>query len=508
MSVERFDRDLADVLREIAGEEAPMSLRFRLSDITERAPLGQRLWFATPMRLSMVAAAAVAVLALAILFLPRETIGPSPSESPSAAPPSAESTQTVAPTPAPSVVPTSVPTLEPTTMPEPTAEPSAEWSGLMWSDPVTPSFTVHLNDLLPWRDGYVAVGEVPIDATRSEAAFLSSSDGLNWAVEDLVDPGLDRFPQHLVRLGDELLAFSHPSIDMLPMAGSTIPLIWQSNDGASWSLLDSQSWRDAWRGLVVGHMPASWDTIQYDPTTGLVDVASGPQGLVAIGNSFTAGDMDGMVPAVVYSADGRSWSRGSLPDDSPSAIVNSVASRGVGFVTVGAVNVGPQPGTAVPAAWYSTDGLTWTRATVQDVPSLARGLHGEFGPLVAGSDGLVTCLSSREMGAGGWRFMYPWISTDGTTWGEASVDLANRVPLCGWTASDGNRIVALGGRPAPTGQPWPGVTGAWLSSDGATWEPLTLSATLTDMLERFWVVPDGVIYAGEQSFRFGVAVGE
>ena len=102
MSVERFDRDLADVLREIAGEEAPMSLRFRLSDITERAPLGQRLWFATPMRLSMVAAAAVAVLALAILFLPRETIGPSPSASASAAPPSAVSTQTVVPTPAPS----------------------------------------------------------------------------------------------------------------------------------------------------------------------------------------------------------------------------------------------------------------------------------------------------------------------------------------------------------------------------------------------------------------------
>jgi hypothetical protein len=68
------------------------------------------------------------------------------------------------------------------------------------------------------------------------------------------------------------------------------------------------------------------------------------------------------------------------------------------------------------------------------------------------------------------------------------------------------RIVALAGRPAPTGQPWPGVTMAWVATDGVTWEPLAVSRTLTDMLERFWVVPDGVIYAGEQSFWFGTAI--
>jgi hypothetical protein len=31
---------------------------------------------------------------------------------------------------------------------------------------------------------------------------------------------------------------------------------------------------------------------------------------------------------------------------------------------------------------------------------------------------------------------------------------------------------------------------------------------MTDQAERFWVVPDGVIYAGEQSFWFGTAVGQ
>jgi hypothetical protein len=53
--------------------------------------------------------------------------------------------------------------------------------------------------------------------------------------------------------------------------------------------------------------------------------------------------------------------------------------------------------------------------------------------------------------------------------------------------------------------PWPGVTVASVSTDGVTWQSLELTSTLTDRLERFWVVPDGVIYAGVQSFWFGTA---
>jgi hypothetical protein len=53
--------------------------------------------------------------------------------------------------------------------------------------------------------------------------------------------------------------------------------------------------------------------------------------------------------------------------------------------------------------------------------------------------------------------------------------------------------------------PWPGITAASSSTDGVQWQSLELSSTLTDRLERFWVVPDGVIYAGEQSFWYGAA---
>jgi hypothetical protein len=496
MSDERFDRDLADVLREIAGEEAPMSLRNRLSDITERAPMGRRLWFATPMRLGMVAATAVAVLALAIIFFPREEVGPSPSDNPS---PSAS----VAPTPSvePSVAPTTEPTPVPTAVPTamPTATPLSEWTGLVWSDPVTPSFTVHLYDLLPWGDGYVAVGEVDGSNGQGDAAFLTSPDGLNWTVAHRVEPGFGRIPRFLVALGDELFAFSRPQMDALPNGNAYGHVIWRSTDGTSWSEVDSPSWRDAWSDARMGPMPSGWDITQWEVSTGLVDVASGPSGMVAIGNSFSD---QGTVPIILSSADGQSWSSASLPADSPSAMLSSAEPFAGGTVLVGAIDVGPDPGLGIPAAWFSTDGATWARGPVEGGSLFPEDVTGDFGPLVAGEDGLLTCWGLRWITIGGPRYWIGFVSDDGRAW-RAEPD-ANSSPACAAMAGDGTRIIAFTPIPSPsTGQPWPGVERAWVSTDGVTWAELTVSEVLTDGRENSWVVPDGVIYAGVQSFWFG-----
>jgi len=495
MTDERFERDLIDALRGIAGQEAPMSLRYRLSDISDRPPIAHRLWFAGPLRVSVVAVVATAVLALAILVWPSPDVGPALSESPSPTTSQAASpTQGQSPSYEPGaepVEPTPVPT------PMPTTGPSGEWTGLAWSDPVTPPLTVHLEDLLPRGDGYVAVGRVDVGGGVSEAAFFVSEDGLNWTVEDQLDAGAGGFPQHLVALGDELLAFSEPNLDALGLPNAGEPLIWRSTDGTDWTPVDSSSWRSAWSGLWIGPMPASWDTTQHDPETGLVDVASGPGGLVAIGNSFAEEEM---IPVVLHSTDGRTWDRIPLPPGSAGASLSSVVSRGR-FVVVGAVAVGPDEATAVPAAWISGDGTTWSAARVPTDGVLPDGAGGEFGPLVAGRDGLLTCMGWREMSAGAHRFIVPWTSTDGSTW-EVAMD-RDASPACAWSAADGERIVALGPRPLPTGTDSPGVTMAWTSTDGVTWESLSLGSTLQDRLERFWVVPDGVIYAGVESFWFG-----
>jgi hypothetical protein len=412
-------------------------------------------------------------------------VGPGPSESPATPTPSVEES----PAPSPSGQPTSEPTPVPSVAP-------LDWIGIEWSVPVTPSFTVHLADLVPWGDQYVAVGEV-VEGGQSEGAFLVSPDGLNWTVTQRASS-----PRILVAYGNELLAFAGPDSDGLPAEGGQ--RIWRSTDGMSWASVDSPTWDDAWAGLMLGSTPEGWDPTQWEIQSGLVDVASGPAGLVAIGNSFA---QEGMVPVVLHSTDGIQWSAVGLPADSTSPMLLSVSPYRDEFVAVGAVNVGPDETAAVAAAWFSADGTTWLSGSVEDGPLFPDGIGFEFGPLVSGADGVVTCWGSRGITVGGPRYSIAWVSADGQSWQmEPDPDAS---PACGWMAGDGTRMVALAPVPHPsTGQAWPGVSEAYVSLDGLTWTQITVSQTITDQVEKWWVVPDGLVYSGVQSFWFGAAITE
>ncbi|HEX2765822.1 MAG TPA: hypothetical protein VHR55_04195 [Candidatus Limnocylindria bacterium] len=450
------------------------------------------LWMSTPFRIALVVVLAVAALVLALWFIPADTppIGqgsPSPTATVEEPSPSLE----------PSLTPEPTPTAPPTPTVVPTPAPLAVWTGLVWSDPMTPSFTVHLVDVIAWGDGYVAVGTVETEA-GSAARILTSPDGLSWTVA--FDPGADHWPQHIVVLGDEILAFSQRWSPILP-AGHVVgappdAFIWRSTDGEHWSA--PEAW-PTWRSEPVAPLPPGWDEAQHPIHLGLVDVAAGPTGVVAIGNAYVDG---GLRPVVEFSADGTSW---ASPTDSMGrdVLLNAIVEHDGRYVVTGAVGVGPDPADATAAAWYSDDGLTWVRATIEpDEVGLTQG--SELGPLWAAREGLIACRGSREMAAGGWHYMDGWTSTDGATWRHSPQPGPH--PACDWSASDGTRIVSLGPRDHASPMAWPGVTTASVSTDGVTWQPLELSSTLTDRLERFWVVPDGVIYAGEQSFWFGTAV--
>lgn len=470
-----------------------MSLRFRLSDITERAPMGHRIWFATPMRLSMVAAA-VAVLALAIMFLPRETIGPSPSESPSEQP-----TPTVEPTLAPSVEPTSTPTVEPTTEPTPVITPTptstgaavTDWTGLVWSEPVTPSFTVYLYDLVPWRNGYVGVGEVPLGDGNAEAVFLSSPDGVNWTVQHQTDPGFDRYPRYLETAGDELIAFSPGDADhsSTRLGITAPPLVWRSADGSTWTLVDSPSWREAWQD--------AW----------LLGVESGPDGIVAIGNHL-AGEYNQLRadPVVVRSIDGVKWDRVAIEGLSRESVVTDVVGFRGGFALLGGTETSTVTGVGMPQAWFSDDGVAWTPAPVQGATEDDN--QFEWQAAQAGASGLLS--RTPLMCAGCIEEPTRWVSSDGRSW-QRDVDAGVEIPV-GLMASDGTRIVTFNSPRGPLVFPPPsdpavGLTTAWTSTDAVNWSELSLSHAMTDQPERFWVVPGGVIYAGEQSFWFGRPIG-
>jgi len=456
-----------------------------------------RTRFSTPLLVSIIAIVVIGVVAIAFILFSGSGTGPVASDSP-------EPTATTETTPIPTLEPTPTPT-PPTPSPEPSPTLVAGWTGLNWSDPVTPSFVVHLKDLVAWGDGYVAVGEVVLDATRNEAAFLTSPDGLNWSVRYQVDPGADRFPRHLVILGDELLAFSHPNTDALGLPGASESLVWRSADGMTWSAVDSQSWRDGWSGLVIGPMPAGWDDLQHPIPTGLVDVASGPAGLVAIGNSYGA---DGLVPVVLHATDGRDWSPVRLPADAVSPLLSAVVPYDGGFVLVGAVEAGPRADSATPAAWFSADGAIWLRATVDvDAALFPDGLAGigEIGDVTVGAEGLVGWWGQRGPTAGGPQFMAAWTSADGRTWEPRDLNAALPHLAHAYVAGDGVRIVALGPAPSTATDPalWPGLSQAWISNDGVSWTTLSVPRELYDFVERMWVVPDGVIYAGVESFWFG-----
>jgi hypothetical protein len=483
MSDERFDRDLGDVLREIAGEEAPMSLRHRLSDVTERAPIGRRSWFATPMRLSVVVAG-LAVLALALLLWPRTEVGPAPSGSARPGP-----SMTVAPSASGAATPGVTPSSEPSTPSStpPTPPPDGEWTGLVWSDPVTPPFPVYLYDLLPWGDGYVAVGELPMPDGQSDGAFFTSTDGVNWTVTERTDPGNERYPRYLEAWGGVLFAFSNPDMDF-PASGmvpAAPPVVWRSPDGSAWSVLTSASWQAAW-----------------DDGWMFSDVASGPSGLVAIGNHLAGASGAAAVdPLVLRSVDGVEWTQGSIDGLGPRSIVSDIVAAGGGYALLGGTEDSIATGAGMPQAWFSSDGLTWVPAPVAgavdgdhqfEVQAAHVGAHG------AVSRSQQACVGCVEPPAA-------WVSTDGRAWQRGSAVGAD-VPGSGLWGSDGTRIVVLDGGPvvppAPD-QSAPELTVGRMSLDGIRWTELALSHAMTDPPERFWVVPDGVIYAGEASFWFG-----
>jgi hypothetical protein len=273
----------------------------------------------------------------------------------------------------------------------------------------------------------------------------------------------------------------------------------------TWSTVDSPSWRDAWSGLWIGPMPAGWDELQQPIPTGLVDVASGPAGLVAIGNSY--GD-DCLVPVLLHSTQGRDWTPVSLPADSVSPLLSAVVPYDGGFVLVGAVDAGPRSDSATPAGWISSDGVSWSRAALTaNEPIFPNGVVGigEMGDVTAGADGLVGWWGHREMYAGGPRFMAAWTSSDGRTWEPRDLNTALPWLADGYVAGDGVKMAALGPAPNTATDPdlWPGISQAWVSTDGVIWTTLSMPRELYDFVEGVWFVPDGVVYASVELFWFG-----
>jgi hypothetical protein len=179
--------------------------------------------------------------------------------------------------------------------------------------------------------------------------------------------------------------------------------VWSSVDGSAWTK----------------HDEVPFGTI-------LEGVTAGPKGIIAIGSRGLEKN------EMWYSATGELWRTVDLSGaefaDSGIASVGAVPD---GFVAVGGIGlVAPPPGVigdtfGKPAAWWSADGLTWTRASVQEA-----GLNtAPFTWVVAWPYGLTV-----EQGNAG-----QWMSEDGRSWKPAPDD-----DMSFWSRwADDNRVVAI-----------------------------------------------------------------
>ncbi len=369
------------------------------------------------------------------------------------------------------------------------------WTGLTWSDPVVPFLAESswITDIVPYRNGYVAVGGTNAPPGSGLGTVFASTDGLHWTITLQADLPQGWYFEHVVPLREGLLAVSNMRGITCPANASPCPpegadlsnRLWSSADGKTWTQIDSPSWRAAW------------------PTgAGSLKVVGGPAGVVAVAPS---GHL------VVHSTDGKTWERiDSLPAVT-GVIIRDVATFSGGFVIVGRdgepdpfSQVGPQPppGVGRPAAWLSADGATWVAAQVpgSDVAG------GELRAVAAGANGLFAIGIMRPIQDALQPPTTGWASADGRTWrvgGELGADLPDTELLVG----DGVHLVTLGS--ASPGSPTLAASG---STDGAAWTRLAFSGPTSTLpgigkwnppsgmsLVAAWVASDGVIISGTGS---------
>ena len=473
MTDERFDRDLTVVLRDVAGDGAPTSLRYRLRTITNAPTARRRSWFAPLLQLSAAALAVVAAIALGWTFLQGPIVGVKPTSSPepTSSAPAPTSSPAASEMPSPSDVRT-----------ESLAPTQGGWMGLVWSDPVVPAVQggLRIVDVVPWGGAYVAVGETGVtDPERNlKGVFLTSPDGLGWTVVqtvDLVRSG--EWMTHVFVLNGRLLATAEgggvdcpPDTTCPPPDFS--PEMWTSADGTNWTPVDSPSWHAAWSNAGAPR----W-------------IATGPAGIVAVGYTGQGVGEPGQkpppaIPVVFHSVDGMTWQQADLTQGFDHAVFRDAVAFGGGFVIVGRDGV-PDPATQVvdpanplplglgrPAAWVSADGIHWTVAAVDGIEIEG----GELSQVEVGADGLIA------IGAGapdaGDATPSGWTSADGAIWhtaGALGIDPPiDQVPLLGSSilTSDGRHIVVLD-RELPGSE----TMAAWVSTGSESWTRLSFAAS-------------------------------
>lgn len=240
----------------------------------------------------------------------------------------------------------------------------------------------------------VAVGQRAGIDELSDAAVWTSPDGITWSpvddqAEALGGAGSQRI-ETVIAAGPGFVAVGSDETD---------GAVWTSTDGRAWSRVPDPD------GVLGG--PGDQR---------IEDIVARPGGLVAVGGDSdeTQGDI-----AVWLSSNGLDWTR--VPTDEALApgtgqIALGVAAGGPGLVMVG---LAEYRDSSVAAVWTSPDGLAWTR--VPHDGSVFGGENGSAMTAVSAWDrGLVAV--GQDNAFDGSPDAAAWFSLDGLTWSKAPYD--------------------------------------------------------------------------------------
>lgn len=317
--------------------------------------------------------------------------------------------------------------------------------------------------------------------------------GLNWiAIPDGQVPRspvilLD--PAHPLPYDNdvELFAWSRGYVDFIWDEGARTTVPWASSDGLHWqagSKLDMSA--------LVSQIPA-WATrcalrvFQTGSGSGLVE---GPAGLLVVGSLECAGTDPATASqgwtstdTMWLSADGLSWSATGYRG----AVVTALTGSSAGYLAVVSADRGNRIDQGVLT---STDGKTWHKMT-----HLPNGLIA-YQPISvdALAGGFVMTASVTTKGSGsatGWEIAGAWWSADGLAWTRALLpDAFADASAYGslYRLGDGKLLLYEGTADAQGG----GFTfSVWTSGDGRTWKPCADTSTLVGPLGGFVVLAGG-----------------
>ncbi len=241
--------------------------------------------------------------------------------------------------------------------------------------------------------------------------------------------------------------------DILFWQGAYVAVGSDGDRAAAWTSLDFATWTPATLdGLPLKDAAIGWPVVA--PGGGLVSLGGHGRRHCDVGEGATC---DPQPIAIWTSTDGRSWHGRAAPKAFAGATIAAVATGPGGILAVG------DTGWDHPAAWFSPDGRSWSRERLP----VALFRHAEFQGLTAyRGRWVVTGLTDPEQvmcctGSFHARLKAAaWYSADGRSWKRASVESAKQETMFFADAGPGGLVssgvdteLGVGGRPLVADEP-------------------------------------------------------